>query len=188
MVPNILQLILVFRTDLKLRLHFVLIPPPDRVSKHLLLHCANVTFLLEQSRVFFFVGIASPYLLAAPRTQALSKAPLFAPPPLATPTQMWLHSVSPRCWAESSLRGTHWSRQQEQAAADFPQPTEAMAHAPPWTARPGARRVGGDPAEGARTTPSNRFLHAPSEGSLSLVSSEEGSHRKETQHRDPPAM
>lgn len=77
-----------------------------RVSKHLLLHCANVTFLLVQSRVFFFVGIPSPYLLAAPDPQALSKVLLFALPPLSTPAETWLHSVQPTALTESSLTGT----------------------------------------------------------------------------------
>lgn len=55
------------------------------VSKHLLLHCANVTFLLVQSHAFFFVGVTSPSLLAAPHAQGLSKVLLFALPPRSTP-------------------------------------------------------------------------------------------------------
>lgn len=78
--------------------------------------------------------LTSPHLLAAPCTQALSKVPLLPLPQLSTPTKTWLHPGSPQRPAESSLRGMHWSRQQERAAANFPQPTEATARAPPWTA------------------------------------------------------
>ena len=92
MVPNILQLILVFRTGLKLLLHFVLILP-SVFPKHLLLHCANVTFLLVQSRVFFFAGITSPHLLAAPCTQALSKVPLLPLPTTLHPNR----NMAPFC-------------------------------------------------------------------------------------------
>lgn len=69
-------------------------------SRHLLLCCANVTFLLVQRNVLFFVGIMRPRasLAGCPHTETLSKVLLFASLPLSTPAGRQLHAVTHSTW------------------------------------------------------------------------------------------
>lgn len=94
----------------------------------------------------------SPSLLAAPHTQALSKVPLFAPPPLKHGSILPAHGA--RCKARSVAHNGHANSNELQAA--FQKLTEPAAQ-PPLHSHAGQMWVCRGGKEG---TP--RHVHTPS--------------------------
>ena len=151
MVPNTVQSVLVFRTDFKSLLNFV--PPCFQTPLASLCKCDISS---GKKSCLFLCGNNEPLLAGCPLYSVLSKEPSFALPQLSTPTETRLHSISPQCSAESSLRGTHWPCQ-----GNEPQPTGAMAHAPPWPSKLG----GGGDADPTHCSPADvakKHLHTGS--------------------------
>lgn len=130
------------------------------------------------------MGITSPSVLAAPPTQALSKAPLFCPAPALRPTGTRSLPSAPS-WAESSFTGTHWSSPQAELQADF-QPHRPLGTCPATDSH--ARTSVGGRRGGTEDIPTHGHPHTLPASSreddhFPLVSREESSRRKDTQHR-----
>lgn len=132
-------------------------PPltPLHVSRHPLLLCANVTFLLVQSHVFFLVGVPRPHWLAAPHAQALSKALLFA-----LPTALRPHRHAAPCHQPTAPGRAHGGRADRNAPRWLP--AAGRAHGP-RTAQPG--RAGGTPTAPRDSLEDDRCPLEDSEGS-----------------------
>lgn len=149
MVPNTVQSVLVFRTDFKSLLNFV--PPCFQTPLASLCKCDISS---GTKSCLFLCGNNEPLLAGCPLYSVLSKEPLFALPQLSTPTETWLHSISPQRSAESSLRGMRWPRRGSE-----PQPRRRGTCS--TTARPAGVGQGLTPTlrprEVAKKTSSNSF-------------------------------
>lgn len=182
-VLSILQLILVFRIDLKFLLHLILLillSVFPNTSRSL----CKCDISSGTKSCIFLRGNTKPWLAGSPRTQPLSTVLLFALPP-RRPSRNMAPSCEPQRSAESSLTGTavtptgtHW----RPAPSGKPQ-----AHALPWRATPGRGEGGG--AEAVRRTAPNTVTHTHAARRflrtwpLSRLNSEESSRRKDTRHR-----
>lgn len=184
MVLSILQLILVFRIDLKFLLHLILLILLS-VFPNTSCPLCKCDISSGTKSCIFLCGNTKPLLAGSPPILRPSQKSFCLPYPHAAPAETWFRSVSHSARQKARSQAQR-SCQQEHTGGQLPAASPRHMHChgqPPWD---GVRAVG---AEAVRRTDLNTVTHTHAahrflrRWPLSRLNSEESSRRKDTRHR-----